>query len=234
MRELLDPVRKVQAITTGAYIIKTYDGLNKLEGVIATVEDAFGSGVLTDIAEMENPTLKQVHQQLQRIKYMGAFTAYEQVTDLRHTAVLENAPDIDTWASAGPGAARGLDWVFGGENMPRHYGNAKWEQICLDEMAVILLASRDPQFWPKKWRRWELREVEHTLCEYDKWKRGHAGMRLKRTFAGSGSKPYEKERNAKRSLDPTRPSKRAAERLRRKARQAAAGLHGNGEGTDGA
>jgi hypothetical protein len=39
---------------------------------------------------------------------LGPFLAYEIVTDLRFTALLENAPDIMTWANPGPGAKRGI------------------------------------------------------------------------------------------------------------------------------
>jgi hypothetical protein len=42
-----------------------------------------------------------------------------------------------------------------------------------------LLAQANEE-WPEAWRPWEMREVEHWLCEYDKWRRGMGGQRLKR------------------------------------------------------
>lgn len=210
VRKLLHDVRPV---TTGAYMTKTYEGVNKLEGCIATIEDA-RANVVADIANLENPTLKQVHTEFQRVRYIGSFMAYELVTDLRHTALLDKAPDINTWAATGPGAARGLDWVFGGPTVPRGYGKPKWEAADLAEMMVLLEMSRDPANWPREWKAWELREVEHTLCEYDKWKRGCNGEKLKRTYAGR--------------LNPGG----GYDRLRReRKRRAKSGLHGAGEGT---
>jgi len=95
----------------------------------------------------------------------GEFTAYEVVTDLRHTRYLCNAPDIQTWANAGPGAKRGLNRIYGREL------NAKLTQVqALDEMREILFwlkRERNPSILPQL----EIRDVEHSLCEFDKYER---------------------------------------------------------------
>jgi hypothetical protein len=157
------------------------------------------------------------------VKYIGSFMAYELVTDLRHTALLRDAPDINTWAATGPGAARGLDWVFGGPTVPRGYGKPKWEAADLAEMMVLLEMSRDPRNWPAEWPRWELREVEHTLCEYDKWKRGCNGEKLKRTYVGSKSAEYHRKRDRDSNASRKNETEEAklARRARRKARKEA-------------
>jgi hypothetical protein len=100
---------------------------------------------------------------------MGPFMAYEVVTDLRHTAILENAPDIHTWANAGPGARRGLNRVFG-----KDYGRD-------DVVGMRELLKLSRYMWPSQIEgvmqpRWEMREVEHSLCEFDKYERARLGQ----------------------------------------------------------
>ncbi len=101
--------------------------------------------------------------------------AYEVVTDLRHTRYLRNAPDIDTWAVAGPGAIRGLHRLHG-----RPYKRALSQEQACAEMRELLAMSRTalPDFVPPL----ELREIEHSLCETDKWLRvieGQGRLRAK-------------------------------------------------------
>ena len=58
-------------------------------------------------------TLEAAFDLLQDRPGIGPFVAYEVVSDLRWTRYLRDAPDIMTWASAGPGAVRGLNRVWG-------------------------------------------------------------------------------------------------------------------------
>jgi hypothetical protein len=106
--------------------------------------------------------------------------AYEVISDLRWTCLFERAPDILTWANPGPGAARGLGWIFY-DNPDQYNRHSKFDmEDMLGKMRALLsLAQKE---WPEKWRPWEMREVEHWLCEYDKWRRGCAGQRLKRRY----------------------------------------------------
>jgi hypothetical protein len=94
--------------------------------------------------------------------------AYEVVTDLRHSKYLENADDIMTWANAGPGAKRGLNRIHG---RPLEQ-TIKAKQLT-EEMKELLAVSGDylldvvPDL--------EMREIEHCLCEYDKYERVRLG-----------------------------------------------------------
>lgn len=94
----------------------------------------------------------------------GPFMSYEVVTDMRWTRYLNQAPDIMTWANPGPGAFRGLNRLFGRPLKP----NVKPEQ-ALEEMRHLLALSR--RHLPKHVPDLELREIEHSLCEYDKYTR---------------------------------------------------------------
>jgi len=201
---------------TGAYIIKTPDGLSKLEGVLQCVEwfceqrhdiitpqgDVWSVG-WRELAEallmhrLEDPGhLESVWSWLRQFPYMGDFMSYEVVTDLRHTDLLDRAPDIMTWANPGPGARRGLGRVFEG-GAYEALGHKKEPLVRM--MRELLEVSRDPEHWPQFsgpgfefagegledrllsgygdwWPTWEMRDVEHTLCEFDKYERARLGQ----------------------------------------------------------
>ena len=95
----------------------------------------------------------------------SGFMAYEVVTDLRHTKHLENAEDIMTWANPGPGAKRGLNRIHGrplNHTQPRrHFINEMKELLYLCNMAPLPL---------------EMRDIEHCLCEFDKYERVRLGQ----------------------------------------------------------
>jgi hypothetical protein len=96
--------------------------------------------------------------------------------------VLNQAGDINAWANAGPGAARGLGWVCEGKNNVFNPGQDKQQDYMNELMRELLALSRDPHYWPSTWPAWEMREVEHWLCEFDKWKRCVAGGDMKRLY----------------------------------------------------
>lgn len=167
---------------TGGYIISSPPGYSKLEGMLRVVDDfrkqerpmvETGAGWDWQRATMHLQnhrfSLQQVHAWLRQFNYFGPFHAYEIVTDLRHTFLLNRAPDILTWANPGPGCRRGANRVFG-----RHYKSkdADRDQL-IHEMRELLQHSRFKKNWPqdKDHPPWEMRDVEHTLCEFDKYSR---------------------------------------------------------------
>ena len=206
---------------TGSYIIKTPDGKNKLDGVLWCVEQFMTQHQTWDpdgplsqqkmakllLDEPGEISLESVWRWLRQFPYMGDFMAYEVVTDLRHTALLDQAPDIMTWANPGPGAMRGLNRIHG---RPLASKVSK-QQACL-EMRQLLEESCDSDRWPQQsadgkltvdasisqhvaedsylfrhedWPRWEMRDVEHTLCEWDKHQRVTLGQgKTKQIFRG--------------------------------------------------
>lgn len=170
------------AIVTGAYMIKTPPKLSKIDGLLQVIAQA---------KEQENDlisaayggTLEGAWTELRKCPYMGDFTSYEVVTDLRHTLLLENAPDVDWWANPGPGCAAGLGELFYKGNRKRFdRHNAEDRAYMMELMRALLECSRREEYWPQDWPAWELREVEHTLCEYDKYRRAQNGLRLKRRY----------------------------------------------------
>ncbi len=145
-------------------------------------------------AELEKPgqTLEGAWSLFQDPRYVGwgPFMAYEVVTDLRHTRYLRNAPDIWTWANAGPGAIRGLNRLYG-----RDLGAKPKPQQTNEEMIQLMteLNALDERgfnetFGPPQigsqhvGPRFEARDIEHSLCEFDKYERvrlGEGKMRSK-------------------------------------------------------
>lgn len=150
---------------------------------------AFAVARVTELMEdadsvIGQDTLEGARDALAKHRNLGNFMAYEIVTDLRHTDLLSSAPDINTWASAGPGSAAGLGWVFHDDRTHFKYTRKADAIAMLDGMREILAVSRSPAFWPWVERPWEMREVEHTLCEYDKYRRVNLGERAKRSYNG--------------------------------------------------
>jgi hypothetical protein len=165
----------VNPIVTAAYIVKTPNGKNKLEGILWCIEQvSLHCGMLAQMILHER-SLQKTCQALQEYPFLGPFMAYEIVTDLRHTRLLETATDITTWANPGPGAARGLGRVL--HDRADHFNaNSVRDAHALQEgMRMLLSESQDGRNWPISWPRWEMREVEHTLCEFDKYERARLG-----------------------------------------------------------
>jgi len=171
-----------EQLFTGAYIIKSPNGKDKLSGLLHCMKivDASVRVILNSRyvgQERQFTCMQALHKGLMEMPYLGPFMAYEIVTDLRHTYVLDRAIDIRSWASAGPGAARGLSWLRADRKV-LPYGSAVGQEEMLEHMRNLLKES-ERYAWK---RAWEMREVEHALCEFDKYKRGHAGERLKRRY----------------------------------------------------
>ena len=184
-REILLDVRP---IVGAAYVVKTPDGKNKLDGCIEmiTAFDRDAIDVFTRLGAGADPlTLEAAWEAIQMFPCIGRFMAYEIVSDLRHTHVLEDAPDVNTWACPGPGCCRGLSYLVAQDLTTVPYGGKVKRDAAIRAMQLLLLHSRVPGLWPVGWPRWEMREVEHWLCEYAKYaKVAHLGQTMKVKFEG--------------------------------------------------
>lgn len=97
----------------------------------------------------------------------GPFISYEVITDLRHTRYLESASDIMTWANPGPGAIRGIVRLMG-QSVKDHKSYPKRDE-CIMAMRTLLEISSD---YLADWMDpLEMRDIEHSLCEWDKYRR---------------------------------------------------------------
>ena len=156
---------------TGSYIINSPNGMNKLVGVLQMIQWVWDGRANVFRAIEQDGTLESTWAAFTKFPHIADFTSYEFVTDLRWTHLLRNAPDILTWANPGPGAMRGLNRLY---DRPLNKNQQKHLFVC--EMRAVLDASRNPENWPSYWPKLEMREVEHTLCEFDKYERARLGQ----------------------------------------------------------
>lgn len=163
---------------TGAYMIKSPTGMNKLTGILRQCQKFHESSNWRVVAGNPELTMKSFTEWLTTHEGQGPFLAYEVACDLRYTYLLERAPDHDTWANIGPGARRGLNRLVDRRNANPRNGKPKnvWglpikEPVALELMSELLNYSRREHYWPQCWPRWDMRTVEHTLCESDKYAR---------------------------------------------------------------
>lgn len=172
-------LKDAKPVVTGAYIIKTPNGMNKLDGVLWCIEqirkDIDHLAGALDHTPPEERTLEGVWETLRQYPYLGDFMSYECVTDLRHTCWLDKASDISTWANPGPGCTRGLGWVVSGDMEKYNRGSKKDRVAMAEQMNELLDLSLCPKYWPTEWPQWEMREVEHWLCEQAKYTRVRDG-----------------------------------------------------------
>jgi hypothetical protein len=114
-------------------------------------------------------TLESAYKRFKSLGF-GPFTRYEVITDLRHTRYLRNATDIMTWANAGPGAMRGIDRICGVYCKKAVFSEQQYLLIMRELLSVSkrYLMAYVPDM--------EMRDIEHSLCEFDKYERGRLGQ----------------------------------------------------------
>jgi hypothetical protein len=176
---LTDRMKRGIPVFTGAYIVRSrYGTKDSKESKIDSVVNDILTPIWNDRHELVNQirtlnSLEGVTRWLTRYKYVGDFMAFEMVTDMRHTKLLNQATDIMTWANPGPGAYRGLRRIFG---EPRMRKDGQVEQYLVRTKMVELmreLLSRAPAQMAGlvNFPVVEMRDIEHSLCEFDKYSR---------------------------------------------------------------
>jgi hypothetical protein len=181
-----ESLKNQKKIMTGAYMIKSPDGMKKLDGLIANI-NMVKENEEKDIEYIhESKSIKDSTEYLTKYKSIGNFISYEITTDLRHTYLLRNAHDIYTWANVGPGAKRGLNRLYGRD--------LKYNQRPEDFVAEMkYLLDIRYEYLPPKFPMMEMRDVEHSLCEFDKYQRIKNGDgRMKNKYNG-----YPEKKNSK-------------------------------------
>jgi len=166
-KKAIEEITKQNKWVTGAYIVKTPNRMDKVTGVAECISHMWGDREKLVEKILETNSLEKSWNILRDYPYMGPFMAYEVITDLRHTYLLRDAEDILTWANAGPGAMRGLNRLAG-----RELGFCKRSHPWNEEMRNLWEISRDklnPNLIDLD--KFEMREIEGGLCEFDKYSR---------------------------------------------------------------
>jgi len=129
---------------------------------------------------LNHNTLEEATRALSQYSMVGNFVAYEFVCDMRHTKILNGATDIYHWANPGPGAKRGIHRLLyntvRGEvpedrktHTPKGYEDDKPYRVKVDYQKymqdLMYLAQT------KLGKEVEMRDIEHSLCEFDKYMR---------------------------------------------------------------
>ncbi len=123
-----------------------------------------------NLREMVNGTLAAAHRMLTRYNGMGGgFIAAQVIADLKYVEPLRSAPDWWTWAASGPGSRRGLNRLLG------RPVNEPWDEVtwlrAIQEMSAIIA----PLFQKAKMAKIHNQDLQHCLCEWDKYQRAKLG-----------------------------------------------------------
>lgn len=190
-KRVLDVLRPIRdrggKIFTGAFMINSPGGEPKLEAICRRIENVYKeeAELIRIFNEHEpSPTMEEAHKVLTQFDGLGGFMAYEIVCDLRYTYLLENAPDKMTWCNPGPGAIRGLYRIAGEEIKNKSNSTSPPLPKDWNERMARLLEVTQRRL--SDMHPFEMREIEHSLCEYDKYSRALSGDgRMKRTYRGA-------------------------------------------------
>lgn len=157
---------------TGAYMVTNANSHDEKHVVYSRVATEFWKvrHNLFNFIAARNTTLEEVNDRLRGFPMVGPFIAYELVTDFRHV-FLENAPDIMTWANPGPGAKRGLNRIYNRptkQNLSHPAAIGEMRELLSKVNAVLSSGEEKYSHMPAAV---EMRDIEHSLCEFDKYMR---------------------------------------------------------------
>lgn len=173
IKTLRGMIKRGEHVFTGAYIVTNAGSkVPKIELMASAL-----AVILHRIDELhddiiEDGTMQGATRLLAEFPMHGNFTSYEVVCDLRwqKSMGLSRAPDRLTWANLGPGARRGINRMRTGRFNEKAFGDT---QSYIEYMRDLLAEapSRLDQKTFADAPALEMREIEHSLCEYDKYMR---------------------------------------------------------------
>lgn len=170
-------------VFTGAHMLNCQPGVDKITHVFKMVlpelwtwrrDVTHNTFYPEDGKLIKREYIEKWFKRLMKINGFGPFLSYEVVSDLRWTRYLNTASDIMTWANPGPGAQRGIQRLLGlsiKHDKFKKYPN-RLEYIEIMQNILYESKSELPGWMPA----WEMREVEHSLCEFDKYERARLGQ----------------------------------------------------------
>ena len=177
-KKAIEEITKQPKWITGAYIIKTPNDMDKVTGVAECISHMWRNrnSIIDTLGEhwiKKKSSLEKTWKILLEYPYMGPFMAYEVVTDLSHTYLLQNAEDRLTWANAGPGAMRGLNRLTG-RDLSFCKRSHDWNKEMNDLYRTVVESYKIS--FNKNNLPYEMREIEGGLCEFDKYSRIFKGQ----------------------------------------------------------
>jgi len=131
------------------------------------------------VAASKKRTIKKCQDILLQIPNVGAFFAWQILCDLLECRIIGSCTD-NQWACLGPGAKNGLRRIF---PLSTTKGELKYTRLLRDLCAPAgpgsgfqTLGLQFPAFLNKAL---SLKNIEHALCEYDKYFRSALGVQIK-------------------------------------------------------
>jgi hypothetical protein len=187
-------VKKLQSawkegpVFTGAYMIKAGNGPPgcKIPNVCKSISRVWAERKRLVQVCKDDCRLQALWKKLCKFDNLGGFMAYEIVCDLRYTYLLSNASDVSTWTNLGPGANRGLARVLGEEMPVNKVGkiipNIRPDRVEQVHKLLLMVRKKLPNM-----PRFEMREIEHSLCEFFKYDRALFNLpgKSKRKYKGA-------------------------------------------------
>lgn len=173
MREELDAYQKAgNKVYTGAYMIHADSDMRTASWWLSKNHYVIGMVIGQLIGHTPPRTsLQDFTLWMMQFESWGGFMSYEVACDLRWAeGWLDEAPDIYTWANPGPGAKRGLNRIF-----DRPLKSSAADQHFVREMKLLLDSAIFYEWSVEFPRPLEMRDIEHSLCEFDKWLRATNG-----------------------------------------------------------
>lgn len=169
--------KRGKRIFTSAHMTTGRPGELKSESYLQACKEAWDAR--EDLAQwlMPERTMESMLKKILPLYMVGPFVAYEIICDLRFTPLMDDAPDKMTWANVGPGAKRGLERL----GLVQVRGETTW----LDNMVWLLHPDQALMYFEPHVAKhysgtacppFELREIEHSLCEFDKYERVRLGQ----------------------------------------------------------
>lgn len=181
MRQVLNAIKaKGEKVYTGAYMISAPPSGDKQTYIANVVLGALWQDRTRLTPLFSNPlSLQQAHATISAFKGWGPFMAYQAVVDMRFTKILRSAPDVESWAAAGPGTIRGLNRLYS-----RPLKQALSQAQALEEMRLIY-----PIIYKETGVSLDFSDIPNALCETDKYLRVKCGDGTPRALyvAGRGS-----------------------------------------------
>ena len=182
--KMLQMQKRGEKIYTGAYMLTGMLGGSKIDQTLYKILEPLSLGIGRNGEggyrgePLVNSSLEHAWSQLLPFAGFAGFLAYEVVSDWRHTRYLRKADDIKTWANPGPGAIRGLCRLWGTPLKENRHGRLKPppydKQLALDQMRWLL--EQSPKHLKSHVPALEMRDIEHCLCETDKYERVKNGQ----------------------------------------------------------
>lgn len=167
---------------TGAYLVNSVFSANMPEEIRGSKPHVVCyrlQGAWEKRRVLENQfkgTLQNAYEAFSSVSGFGPFLSYQALVDLSYsTQWLKNAPDLNTFNSAGPGTKRGLYRIFSGGRKGDFDKQA--QSWCTDRLVELHAMGQSEEFWPQSkeknpgngWAPLSLSNLSNVCCEVDKF-----------------------------------------------------------------